>query len=90
MSLSTVSATLLTTTGLVHCGVGLSIPKLRDPFLRIIANGTTQVKDNIGERYQRECAFWFQFAGLMMISQGYLLRDYCAATRVHRNGLVGT
>ena len=57
------------------------IDKLRDPLFRIVADGTTQIKDDIGERYQRECAFWFQFGGLMLISHAYLLRNYCEATK---------
>jgi len=62
-------------TGLLHSGVGLLIPKLRDPLWRIVTEGTTEVS-NGADRYERECSFWFQFAGLAMISQGYLLKQY--------------
>jgi Family of unknown function (DUF6463) len=69
-------------TGLIHCLFGLVVPELRDPLVRIGTEWAVTPKDNnsINDRYERECAFWFQFGGIMMISQGYLLRRYCVET----------
>jgi Family of unknown function (DUF6463) len=80
-SKTTVSANLLMVTGLVHCVFGLAVPELRDPLMRIAAEWAVTPKDNnINDRYERESAFWFQFGGVMMIAQGYLLRQYCVET----------
>uniref|UniRef100_A0A7S2RC84 Uncharacterized protein n=1 Tax=Eucampia antarctica TaxID=49252 RepID=A0A7S2RC84_9STRA len=78
--MSLTSGNLLISTGILHSGVGLLIPELRDPLLRIATERTTQIAD-VNDRYGRECSIWFQVAGIMMISQGYLLRNYCQATR---------
>ena len=79
MSLAT-SGNLLTATGILHCGVGLLIPEIRTPLLRIVSERSTSAAD-LNDRYQREFSFWFQFGGIMMISQGFLLRKYCQATK---------
>ena len=78
--MSLTSGNLLISTGILHSGIGLLIPKLRGPLLRIATERTTQIAD-VNDRYERECSFWFQVAGIMMISQGYLLRNYCQDTR---------
>jgi Family of unknown function (DUF6463) len=78
-SMSLLSSNLLTGTGLIHCAFGLAVPELRVPLTRVLSEGTTQV-DDVGDRYQRECSFWYQFGGLMMISHGFLLRHYCQET----------
>jgi len=78
MSLTT-SWNLFMGTGLIHCCVGLLIPEIRQPLVRIGTEWTTEVGD-MQDRYPRECAFWFHFGGIMMISQGYLLRRYCLET----------
>merc|ERR1712232_1358176 len=49
---------------------------------RTIKEGTTQVS-SMADRYERECAFWFQIAGVFMISQGYLLTQYMKATKTN-------
>jgi hypothetical protein len=78
--MSLTSSNLLVSTGIFHSGVGLIIPELRDPLLRIATECTTQIAD-VNDRYERQCSFWFQVAGIMMTSQGYLLRKYCQATK---------
>jgi Family of unknown function (DUF6463) len=87
---TTLSGHLLMGTGIVHCVFGLLVPELREPLVRIarewavIPRTTTTTSANtdsvISDHYERECAFWFQFGGVMMISQGYLLRHYCLET----------
>ena len=78
--MSLTSSNLLISTGILHSGIGLLIPELRVPLLRIVTERTTQIAD-VHDKFERECSFWFQVAGIMMISQGYLLRNYCQATR---------
>ena len=68
MSLFT-TANLLIGTGIIHCGLGLAVPELRNPLFRSIRDISVAVPD-VNERYARECCFWFQFAGVMMIVQG--------------------
>ena len=77
--MSLASAHMLIGTGLIHCGFGLAVPELREPLLRTITQGTIEVVD-MADRYQRECAFWFQFGGVVLIAQGCLLQNYCRAT----------
>lgn len=77
--MSFVSSSLLMGTGVVHCAFGFAVPELREPFVRILSEGTVAVAD-IGDRYQREASYWFQFGGIMMMSHGYLLRNYCQET----------
>jgi Family of unknown function (DUF6463) len=90
---TTLSGHLLMGTGIVHCIFGLLVPELRQPLVRIARewaviprNHSTNDNNNnndsnvISDHYERECAFWFQFGGVMMISQGYLLRQYCLET----------
>ena len=79
MSLLT-SGNLLISTGIIHCGVGLLIPELRGPFFRIATELTVTEVADVHDRFERECSFWFQVAGVLMISQGYLLRNYCQVT----------
>jgi Family of unknown function (DUF6463) len=77
-------------TGMVHCIFGLLVPELRQPLVRIAYEWAVTPRnkdpnnndhDNIiRDHYERECAFWFQIGGVMMISQGYLLRHYCLET----------
>lgn len=73
------SSSMLMGTGVIHCAFGLMTPELRNPLVRIMVERTTQVTD-MADRYERECSFWFQFGGIMMISHGYLLRQYCLET----------
>jgi len=78
MSLHGLSGNLLMATGAIHCTVGLLI--LRDPLVRTLMEGTLEVTD-MNDRYQRECAFWFQFGGIAMGLLGGLLRHYCVETK---------
>lgn len=73
MSLFT-TPNLLIGTGIIHCGFGLSVPELRAPFLRSIRDVAVAVPD-INDHYARECSFWFQFAGVMLIIQGCYMRS---------------
>ena len=73
MSLFT-SSNLLIGTGIVHCGFGLMVPELRLPLFRSIRDISVVVSD-VNEHYTRECCFWFQFAGVMMIVQGCYMRS---------------
>lgn len=73
MSLLT-TANLLIGTGILHCGFGLVVPKLRDPFLRSVRDIAVSVPDD-NEHYARECGFWFQFAGVMLIVLGSYIRS---------------
>jgi hypothetical protein len=68
------TANLLIGTGLVHCGFGLMAPELRVPLFRSIRDLSVVVSD-VNEHYARECCFWFQFAGVMMMVQGYYIRS---------------
>jgi hypothetical protein len=85
---TTLSGNLLIGTGLIHCVFGLLVPELRDPLLRIGADWSVvpqsdqypTFESSVNERYQRECAFWFQFGGVMMIAHGHLLKRYCIET----------
>ena len=49
---TTASSTLLMATGILHSGVGFMIPKLREPLLRILSEGTTEVVDI--QRYEKQ------------------------------------
>jgi hypothetical protein len=80
MSFHGLSGNLLMATGAIHSAVGLLIPELRAPLVRILIERTTQVAD-INDTYQRECSFWFQFGGLSLGLLGGLLRQYCAETQ---------
>ena len=75
------SCKLWSTTGLVHCLVGLAIPELRDPLLRVLTEGTTEVSNNIADRYEREATVWFQVAGIMMILQAWAWKEWVNVTR---------
>ena len=75
------SCKLWSTTGLVHCLVGLAIPELRDPLLRVLTEGTTEVSNNIADRYEREATVWFQVAGIMMILQAWAWKEWVKVTR---------
>jgi Family of unknown function (DUF6463) len=73
MSLFT-TANLLIGTGIIHCGFGLLVQELRAPLLRSIRDVAVAVPDT-NEHYARECCFWFQFAGVMLILQGCYMRS---------------
>ena len=64
------TANFLIAAGVGHCGVGLLDPHLRDPFLRALAEGSILSSSDKNEQYARECAFWFQFGGAMVILSG--------------------
>ena len=97
MSLSTSSANLLIGTGVIHCGFGLMVPELRNPFLRSLRDVAISVPD-INEHYAREACFWFQFAGVMLILQGCYMRSSSESTELPKwfgwaltaMGVVGT
>ena len=80
MSFHGLAGNLLIGTGAIHSAVGLMIPELQAPLVRILLERTTQVVD-INDTYQRECSFWFQFGGLTMGLMGGLLRQYCLETQ---------
>jgi len=67
-------------TGVIHCSAGLLIPELRAPTTRFVKEWKVAVPDT-QEHYQREAAFWFQFAGFAMVTQAYLLKQYNAETK---------
>ena len=77
----TISGNLFMATGVLHCAVGLLIEEIRTPLLRIVREGTVEVTSSLSDQYERECAFWFEFGGIMMMAQGYLLRQYCLETQ---------
>ena len=72
------SGSFMIATGLLHCSVGVLIPKIRDPLFRTIIDFGRVDPSNgsIEERYARGCAFWFEFAGILMIVQGCLMRNF--------------
>ena len=68
------TATLLFGTGLLHNMMGLASPRLREPLWRMVADGGTVVTADTTERYAREDAFWFQFAGIALMIHGWHAR----------------
>ena len=61
--------------GLIHNILGIISPRLREPLLRIVADGGTVVTpNNDNERYARENTFWFQFAGIALMIHGLHVR----------------
>lgn len=73
------SSKLWSGTGLVHCMVGLAVPELREPLLRIVKEGTVQVV-NMEERYARVAAMWFQLFGALVVLQGLAWKQYVQET----------
>lgn len=71
------SGNLLAATGVIHSTVGLLVPELQEPLFRTIQERTVDRVADVNDRYQRNCAVWFQITGVMMFAQGLLLRDYC-------------
>ncbi len=66
--------------GLIHCFVGLAVPELQSPLLRIIQEGTVEVAD-IEERYARNAVVWFHLYGVMIVLQGLAWRQYVRETK---------
>ena len=73
------SSKLWSGTGLFHCMVGLAVPELREPLLRIVREGTVQVV-NMEERYARVAAMWFQLFGVLVVLQGLAWKQYVQET----------
>lgn len=69
------SSKLWSGTGLFHCLVGLAVPELRDPLLRIIREGTVEVV-NLDERYARGAAIWYHLFGGLLVLQGLVWKQY--------------
>ena len=75
------SANLWTLTGVIHCCVGLAVPELRVPLVRVLTTYSTDPGNgDMVDRYERECAFWFQMGGLFMIMEGMIWKSYVNAT----------
>ncbi|CAB9526761.1 expressed unknown protein [Seminavis robusta] len=64
------TGTLLFATGLIHNVLGIISPRLREPLLRLMADGGTLVVPDVNERHARENTFWFQFAGIALMIHG--------------------
>merc|ERR1712232_768555 len=79
------SSNLWSGTGLFHCVVGLVVPELRDPLLRIIKDGTVEVDALVHkeDRYEREAAIWFQLFGVLVVLQGLAWKQYARETKKH-------
>ena len=69
------TGTLLFAAGLVHNVLGILSPRLREPLLRLIADGGTVACRDVNERYARENTFWFQFAGIALMVHGCHVRS---------------
>ena len=63
------SSKLWSGTGLIYCLVGLAVPDMRGPLLRIIREDTANAA-YLEERYARGAAVWFQLFGGLLILQG--------------------
>jgi len=71
------SSNLWIGTGLLHCLVGLAVPELRSPLLRIVRDGTVEIPlANLEERYAREAAVWFQLFGVLVVLQGLAWKQH--------------
>lgn len=68
------TGTLLFAAGFIHNVMGVMSPRLREPLLRLIADGGTVVVSDKNERYARENTFWFQFAGIALMIHGWHVR----------------
>lgn len=77
------SSKLWSGTGLFHCLVGLAVPELREPLLRIIRDGTVEVDAlvNKEDRYERAAAVWFQLFGVLVVLQGLAWKQYARETK---------
>ena len=73
------SCKLWSGTGLVHCLVGLAVPELRGPLLRVIREGTVEAA-NLEERHARGAAVWFHLFGGMVFLQGLAWKQYARET----------
>eukprot|EP00934_Nitzschia_sp_Nitz4_P006313 Nitzschia sp. Nitz4//scaffold185_size43419//16401//16805//NITZ4_007300-RA/size43419-processed-gene-0.74-mRNA-1//1//CDS//3329539706//6303//frame0 len=73
------SGSMLFGTGVIHSLLALAIPEIREPTLQVVRDRST-FAPNINDRYAKEFAFWFDFAGIMMMTQGYLLINYLRET----------
>jgi Family of unknown function (DUF6463) len=82
MSFTTTTGNLLIGTGTIHCAFGWMVPELRIPLIRSIQELSVVVPD-INDHYSRECCFWFQIGGIMMIIQGLYIRS--TTTTSHNN-----
>lgn len=79
ITMSLLSANLLIGTGILHIGVGLAVPELRQPFFRGMSHGFSDSLE-INERYAREAGFWFELFGVLLIMNGFLMRSYSIDT----------
>ena len=78
------TGSLLFAAGLIHNVLGILSPRLREPLLRLVADGGTVCHPNVNERYARENTFWFQFAGIaLMVHGGHV---YCIAKKQRQEG----
>lgn len=68
------TGTLFFAAGLIHNIMGIMSTRLREPLLRLIADGGTVVVSDAEERYARENTFWFQFAGVALMIHGLHVR----------------
>lgn len=75
------SSNLWSATGIVHCMVGLAIPELRNPLLRVVVEGTVDQTPTMADRYEREAAVWFHVAGVLMLLQGWAWKQYVIETK---------
>lgn len=73
-----ITGTILMCTGMLHCSLGGVVPYLRDPLLRLIADGSAKVPGDVPETYARGYALWFEIGGLLMIGMGAMMRSYHA------------
>ena len=79
------TGSLLFATGLIHNVMGIMSPRLREPLLRLMADGgTVVVSDNEKERYARENTFWFQFAGVAIMIHGLHVRHLALQAKKER------
>ena len=89
--LSMSSADLWSGTGFIHCLVGLSVPELRDPLLRLLRDGTVETAgQSVEERYARSAALWFQLFGVMVILQGFAWKQQQQHNKNNTREITGT
>lgn len=69
------TGSLLFAAGMIHNALGILSPRLREPLLRIVADGGTVCHADVNERYARENTFWFQFAGIALMVHGCHVRS---------------
>ena len=75
------SSTLWSGTGLIHCLVGLAVPELRGPLLRTFRDGRVDSAVHLEDRYARAAAVWFHLFGGLVLLQGLAWRQYVRETK---------